>query len=193
MKKIILVSLICITSQFLCAQGNATLSEGARLLFKDVKTKLTTADKNAIYSKLDFRLSKDKTQFVIEGGEDYPFAAMVLPTDMNKDGLEEIFVSFGNSFTSGNTGSNIVLFIRNNKKSYETNLGFPGTVPDALASANQGYFDLLIGGPGFEFPVWRWNGKEYALHRKVKEKDMMKMKLTNVQDMSKSYSSKLKK
>lgn len=192
MKKIILVSLICITSQFLCAQNNASLSEGARLLFKDVKTKLTTADKNAIYSKLGFKLSRDKTQFVIDGGEDYPFAAMVLPTDMNKDSLEEIFVSYGNSFTSGHTGSSISLFIRNNKKSYENNLGFPGMVPDALTSASQGYFDLLIGGPGFEFPVWRWNGRAYAMHRQVKDKDMGKMKLTSVQDISKSYSSKIK-
>jgi hypothetical protein len=192
MKKIILVSLICITSQFLCGQNSVQLSEGARVLFKDVKTRLSAADKNAIYSKLGFRLSKDKTQFVIEGGEEYPFGVMVFPTDMNKDSLEEIFISFGNGFTSGNTGSSVSLFIKNDKKTYKDNLGFPGMLPDALTTSNQGYLDILIGGPGFEFPVWRWNGKTYAHHRMVKDKDMSKMKLTSVQDISKSYSSKIK-
>ena len=28
-----------------------------------------------------------------------------------------------------------------------------------------GYPDLSIGGPGFCFPVWRWNGREYANQR----------------------------
>ncbi len=28
-----------------------------------------------------------------------------------------------------------------------------------------GWPDISIGGPGFCFPVWRWNGKAYALNR----------------------------
>jgi len=28
-----------------------------------------------------------------------------------------------------------------------------------------GWPDILVGGPGFCFPVERWNGKAYELHR----------------------------
>ena len=117
---------------------------------------------------------------------DYPFDAFVYPTDLNKDGIEEIFIAFGNTYTSGNTGSSIVVFIADKKAVYRMNLGFPGTLPDALATSNLGYPDLLIGGPGMEFPVWRWNGKAYDYFKSVKDSDYDKLKKTSVEDLSKT-------
>jgi hypothetical protein len=35
-----------------------------------------------------------------------------------------------------------------------------------MPTKNLGYPDLMIGGPGFEHPVWRWNGKEYNVYKK---------------------------
>lgn len=118
--------------------------------------------------------------------------AIVLPTDMNKDGKDEIFVSFGNTYTSGNTGSSIVVFIKDAKGVYMNHLGFPGMVPDALATASLGYPDLLIGGPGFEYPVWRWNGKEYVFNRQVKDAAYEKLKKQSIEDVSKAYQQTLK-
>jgi hypothetical protein len=178
---------------FSIAQSNS-LSPVATLLFKNVKCKLTTAEKNNIVKQLGFGISKDKKQFTIaydEGGE-YPFDAIVYPTDMNKDSKEEIFVSFGNTYTSGMTGQSIVLFIKDATGKYVSQLGFPGTVPDALPATANKYPDLVIGGPGFEFPVWRWNGKAYALHRKIKEQDLLKAKTTNIEEVSKTYTATLK-
>lgn len=43
-------------------------------------------------------------------------------------------------------------------------MSFPGILPIAIPN---GYPDLIIPGPGFEFPVWLWNGKEYVLHRRA--------------------------
>ena len=120
------------------------------------------------------------------------FDAFVYPTDMNKDGKEEVFVLFGNSFTSGMTGSNIIVFIADKNGTYKMNLGFPGMVPDALSTSNLGYNDLLIGGPGFEHPVWRWNGKEYDFSKKVYEKDFEKLKRTAIEDVSKAYTATIK-
>lgn len=35
-----------------------------------------------------------------------------------------------------------------------------------ICGANpDGWPDISVGGPGFCFPVERWNGKEYKLHR----------------------------
>lgn len=58
---------------------------------------------------------------------------MVMPTDLNKDGKEDIFINFGNSFTFGNTGSSISLFIPNGGGMYTEQMGFPGMSPDAGA------------------------------------------------------------
>jgi len=39
-------------------------------------------------------------------------------------------------------------------------------MPDFLASKGAGGWpDIQLGGPGFCFPVWRWNGRDYALNR----------------------------
>ena len=94
----------------IAAQKNIT--EGSKLLFHNIKTTLTTSEKNLLFEKSGLGLSRDKKQFVIAGDVvfmDHPFDVNVLPTDLNNDGKEEIFVVFGNSFTSGNTGSNILL------------------------------------------------------------------------------------
>ena len=166
-----------------------TLNKVADLLFKNVQSKLTIAEKNQLATALGFVLSNDKVQpFALDAdSKDYPFAATVFPVDMNKDGKEEIFILFGNSYTSGMTGSSIVVFIADKAGAYKMNLGFPGTLPDGLATANLGYNDLLVGGPGFEFPVWRWNGKEYDFSKTVKDSDYEKLKKSSVEDISKAY------
>jgi len=166
-----------------------TLNKVAELLFKNVKSELNVAEKNQVATALGFILSNNKDQpFALDAeSKDYPFAATVLPTDMNKDGKEEIFVLFGNSFTSGHTGSSISLFIKNTSGVYKNHLGFPGTLPDALSTVSQGYPDLLIGGPGFEFPVLRWNGKTYVNHHMVKDADYEKLKKKTIDELSKEY------
>ncbi|CAN5218818.1 hypothetical protein BH11BAC6_BH11BAC6_00650 [soil metagenome] len=192
-KPFFLLVIFLSNSLLLFAQGN-TLTEVAALLFKNVKTKLTVAEKNHVASKLGFVLSADKDQpFASDkDSKDYPFTAVVLPTDMNKDGKEEIFVSFGNTYTSGNTGSSISLFIKNAAGIYIDALGFPGMIPEALATLNSGYPDLLIGGPGMDFPVLKWNGKTYANYKTVKDKDYSALKKTTIEDVSKTYQQTIK-
>lgn len=131
-------------------------------------------------------------QFTQEGGEEYPFDAFVYPVDLNSDGNDEIFILFINSYTSGATGSSIAAFFSDKKGGFETQLGFHGTLPEVLATGNFGFPDLLIGGPGFGFPVQRWNGKSNEFYRKVSNKDYEKLKKTNLEDLNKVYTSKIK-
>jgi hypothetical protein len=176
-----------VCSLFCFAQTNT--SEGAKFLFSNVKSSLTAVEKNQIYQNLGFRLSKDKKQFVSaeDEGSEFPFSAQVYPADLNKDGREEVFVVFGNSYTSGQAGSSVVLYIRKPTGSYATNLGFPGTAPDLMPTSYKGYPDLFIGGPGFEFPIWRWNGKEYAYLKKIKEQELQKIKVKSIDEISNTY------
>ena len=166
------------------------LTEGAKLFFQNIKTTLTTSEKNLLFERSGLALSRDKKQFVIAGDIvfiDHPFAVSVLPTDLNNDGKEELFVVFGNSFTSGNTGSNILLFIKDKSGNYQSNFGFSGTAPLILPTRNLGYPDLLIGGPGFEIPIWRWSGKEYLFYKKITKKNLGKVKTLRIEEVSKFY------
>jgi hypothetical protein len=179
----------CLLLTCLWASAQTALTEGAALLFKNTKSALSVIEKNKLFIDTRFRLSKDRKQFVAEEDEnkDYPFDAKLFPTDLNKDGKEEIFIVFGNTFTSGNTGSSVYLFIKNTAGKYENQFGFPGMVPDALATGNKGYPDLVIGGPGMEYPVYRWNGNSYAYFRKISDADYAKAKKTSIEELSKMY------
>ncbi len=169
----------------LSAQANQVASQ----LFKNVNASLTDDEKAQIASKLGFVLSGNKDQpFALDkDSKEYPFGAMVYPSDMNKDGREEIFVVFGNTFTSGHTGSSVMLFIKDGMGAYTPHLGFPGMAPDVLTTMAKGYPDLLIGGPGFEFPVWRWNGKTYSMLKNVTDSEYAKLKKMNIEELSKTY------
>lgn len=169
-----------------------SLTKGAALLFSGVKSALSNKVKNQMYKQLDFVIAKDGKQFAVRGGEEYPFAATVYPADLNKDAVEEVFVFFGNSYTSGMTGSSIAAFIADINGAYQFHLGFPGTLPDVLATGNLGYPDLLIGGPGFEFPIQRWDGKTYKYHRRINDKDFEKLKKTSLEELSKLYTDTIK-
>ncbi len=182
------ITLLCaFVVPFVCS-AQTTLTEGAGLFFANTASKLTAAEKNEIFKQTGFQLSRDKNAFIMDKeSADFPFDAFVYITDLNKDGKEEVFVQYGNSYTSGHTGSSLLLYIKNSAGKYQSHLGFPGVEPETLATANLGYPDLLIGVPGFEFPVWRWNGKVYDYHRKVKDTDLQKLKRTSIADMSKAY------
>lgn len=189
MRKFILV-IVCFTAIMQTHAQTNTLNKEAALLFKNIKSKLTVTQKNTIAANLGLKLSKDAKQFILDDeSADYPFDAFAYPVDLNKDGKEEIFILYGNTYTSGDAGSNIVLFVADKNGLYKMNLGFPGLLPDALATVNLGYPDLLIGMPGMELPVWRWDGKAYNLFKKIKDSDYDKLKKTSVEDMSKNYTS----
>ena len=191
-----LYGLLCslLTFSAIVAQTASQLSPLSVELFKGVKSLTTISEKNFISQKTGFVLSGNKQQpFALDkDSKEYPFGVVVMPTDLNKDGKEEIFISFGNGFTSGNTGSSILLFIKNVAGVYEINFGFPGVTPDVLTTVNKGYPDLVVGGPGLSFPVFRWNGKLYDNYRTIKDSDYAKAKKVSAEELSKQYQQTVK-
>lgn len=166
------------------ATSNISLTEGADLLFKNIKTKLTTTEKNYLFQNLQLQLSPDKKSFL---SAEIPVDVSVYPTDMNKDGKEEIFVVLGSVQLFGNAGQTFLIYIKNKKGLYmqhgETG---PGTAV-ILATKNLGYPDILIGGPGFVFPVHRWNGSKYLYHRKMKDAALNNNNSTDIETYSKRF------
>lgn len=180
--------LMLVTIPVASAQSSPALSTGAGLLFAGVKSRLFTAEKNRLFKALALVVSKDKKHLVADFDKrsEYPYNIRVYPTDLNRDGAEDVFILYGNRL-SGGAGADIVLFTKDKAGAYQKNLGFPAALPDVLATTNLGYPDLLIGGPGVEFPVWRWNGKEYALPRKVKDQEYGSLPGTAIETLSKAY------
>lgn len=85
--------------------------------------------------------------------------------DLNGDGRPEAVVSEDGSFCHGMTGTGFVLLSKQADGRWKQMTGMSG-IPEFLKTKGvAGWPDISVGGPGFCFPVLRWNGREYANHR----------------------------
>lgn len=176
-------------------QCQNSMSKEVTALFNSVTTSLTSAEKNEIFKLSDFALADNGTQFYFKGDQgsaEFPFNAYIFPLDLNLDGEEEIGLVFGNMMTSGNAGSSARLFIKNEEGSYESHLGFPGSLV-FIPNDNNDFPDVVIAGPGFEFPVWSWDGETYSMSHKIKNDALGALNPTYMAQASKSYTQGLKK
>ena len=193
MKKYFSIGVFLMISFVSFAQIKTTtaLSEGATLLFKTTKSKLTNDEKNWLFRQLNFTLSKDKKKFM--SGE-YEVAIQPYITDMNKDGNEEVFIVMQSSALFGNKEQDFMLYIKNNKGNFVKDPDLSGGIAMILISKNPGYPDIAVGGPGFEFPVCRWDGKKYKYLKKLKDADLQsgKIKYMDLSECSKLYTDTLK-
>jgi hypothetical protein len=140
---------------------------GADILFKDLRGVVPEEVVETLYR--DFyasflTTSEDGRQLLDEGGRPAQFQAMV--EDLNKDGIDEIFVLGGNTFLSGHAGSSVWLFIHDADGRYRQQLGFPAASYEILPETSNGFPDLRFGGPGFCQAVWHWSGVDYEYLRK---------------------------
>jgi len=85
--------------------------------------------------------------------------------DLNGDGLPEAIVNEGGLFCHGNTGNGFALVSKQANGGWKNLLAFSGFANPLKTKGVGGWPDIEIGGPGFCFPIWRWNGRAYELHR----------------------------
>ena len=184
MKKYFAIALLLMISFASFAQTKTTtaLSEGATLLFKNTKSKLTNDEKNWLFKQLNFTLSKDKKQFM---SDEFEVGVQPYITDMNKDGNEEVFIVMQSSALFGNKEQDFMLFIKNNKGTFVKDPDLSGGIAMILLSKNLGYPDIAVGGPGFEFPVCRWDGKKYKYLKTIKDAALSKIKYMDLSECSK--------
>ena len=86
-------------------------------------------------------------------------------SDVNGDGLPDAVIAEDGTFCYGFAG--IGFAIVSKQASGQWRLMSQGAgIPTFLGTVGaQGWPDLQIGGPGFCFPVERWDGKQYTLNR----------------------------
>ena len=91
-------------------------------------------------------------------------AAIELHRDLNGDGQPEAVVIDGSARCYGFTGAGYVLLSRNAAGRWSLIDGGTGMVDFLKTKGVGGWPDMQVGGPGFCFPVMRWDGKAYKLH-----------------------------
>ena len=133
---------------------------GPALLFAGGQGDLSAEQRLQVFNMLGLTVTPDGKGYVDQVcGQ--PADANIEFRDMNLDGRKEVLAIFGNTCTSGHAGSSALLLIRDASGVLQPNLGFPASSAEPLPESSQGYPDLLIGGPGFCFAVWRWDGTAY--------------------------------
>ena len=84
--------------------------------------------------------------------------------DLNGDGRPDAVITEGGTFCYGSAEMGYAIVSKQANGSWRLIDGGSG-IPNFLPTKAKGWPDMEIGGPGFCFPVHRWNGTGYALHR----------------------------
>ena len=97
--------------------------------------------------------------------ESYSPGSIETYRDLNGDGRPEAVVTESSAICYGMTGSHFWVLSKQAKGSW-TLMAEETAMPDFLSTKGAGGWpDIQLGGPGFCFPVVRWNGKAYLNHR----------------------------
>jgi hypothetical protein len=100
------------------------------------------------------------------GTPSYTPGAIESVKDLNGDGRPEAVISEGGTYCYGNTGTAFWLVSKQASGGWKLMANDTG-IPEFLKTKGLGGWpDISVGGPGFCFPVLRWNGKGYALQRR---------------------------
>lgn len=95
----------------------------------------------------------------------YTPAAIEQYRDINGDGRMDAVVTEGGTFCYGNTGTGYTLLSKQVSGAWKVMDSRQGIAEFLKTKGIGGWPDISVGGPGFCFPVLRWNGKEYARNR----------------------------
>ena len=127
--------------------------------------KLSPADQAAAFKTAGFKLKGKRWQACDDRSPSYTPGVIEDVRDLNGDGLPEAVISEGSSNCYGNTGAAYSLVSKQADGSWKLITNGTGMLNVLNTRGAGNWPDLEVGGPGFCFPVERWNGRAYALHR----------------------------
>ncbi len=126
---------------------------------------LTPADEAAAFKAAGFTLKDKQWRNCEDPSPAYSPGELGEVRDLNGDGLPEAVITESSSFCFGHTGAGYTLVSKQANGSWKKITGGTGVATFLSAKGRDGWPDIEIGGPGFCFPVERWNGKAYVLNR----------------------------
>ncbi|GHA07323.1 hypothetical protein GCM10011617_29980 [Novosphingobium arvoryzae] len=102
-------------------------------------------------------------------GPGYTAGAVKIVGDLNGDARPEAIITEESSYCYGMAGTTFDLVSKQIDGSWKLMASGIGIPKFLTTKGVGGWPDIEIGGPGFCFPVERWNGKEYQNHRQQYE------------------------
>lgn len=130
------------------------------------QAQLSPEDEKAAFTAAGFALQNGRWIGCAEDeSESYTPGEIQPAGDLNGDGQPEAVISEGSSFCYGFVGMGFALVSRQVDGNWKR-MASGGGIPNFLTTKDVDEWpDMEIGGPGFCFPVMRWNGNEYVLNR----------------------------
>jgi hypothetical protein len=98
-------------------------------------------------------------------GESYQSGAIETFEDLNGDGRPEAVVTESSGICYGNTGTHFWLLSKQADGTWKPMLDETAMPGFAKTKGAGGWPDIELGGPGFCFPVLRWNGRAFVRNR----------------------------
>jgi hypothetical protein len=134
------------------------------------QTRLSPADEAAAFRAAGFKRVAGQWRGCGDPGTgSYQPGALETVRDIDGDGRPDAVITEGSTYCFGQTETGFWLVSKQADGSWKlitSEAGIATILPRRAApGAAGGWPDIEIGGPGFCFPVERWNGRQYATYR----------------------------
>jgi hypothetical protein len=126
---------------------------------------LSAADEAAAFTAAGFKHRGNRWQACDDPTPGYSPGVIQMVDDLNGDGRPEAIITEGGSYCYGNAGAGYSLVSKRSDGSWRLITNGTGILQVLPIRGVGGWPDIEIGGPGFCFPVERWNGSRYKLLR----------------------------
>ncbi|WP_040787468.1 hypothetical protein [Massilia niastensis] len=126
---------------------------------------LSPADEAAAFKAAGFTLKGKQWRQCDDPTPTYSPGEVADVRDLNGDGRPEAVITEGGTYCFGHAGAGYTLVSKQANGSWKKLTGGTGIATFLPTKGKDGWPDIEVGGPGFCFPVERWNGKAYALNR----------------------------
>ncbi|WP_206085695.1 hypothetical protein [Massilia polaris] len=127
--------------------------------------RLTPADEAAAFKAAGFTLNGKQWRNCDDPTPTYSPGDVAEVRDLNGDGRLEAVITEGGTYCYGHAGTAYTVVSKQANGSWKKVTGGTGIATFLPSKGKDGWPDIEVGGPGFCFPVIRWNGREYTLNR----------------------------
>lgn len=129
--------------------------------------KLSPADEAAAFKAANFTRRGNRWRTDCDNGASPTYGPGTIEqvADLNGDGRPEVLITEGGTFCYGNTGQGYFLVTKLADGNWKLVTSGTGIAEFKNTRGADGWPDIQVGGPGFCFPVLRWNGREYKQQR----------------------------